>query len=597
MRSASRRWPAVDRLSTTLRDLLLRRPGGLGVRFGAAARAQSEREHGGDGERASHAVQSVAAASIELVHGRLGSAQRGGRRLPSLPPSRRVARAGRAREAGGVPRLGLLGPADAGLRRPGRARADPRARARRARRQPHRPDLHRRPLGRLPVRVAAPGRARQPGRVGRRAATGWSCTARTSSPRCAARRRPTCRRRRSARTARSGSSARSRCCPRSTSSSASAASRGRARCGCAPRSAARRCRGRSRSSATASSPTASRGRCSAAFTPSQQNTFTGKLTPPMMDAVMRQAHDAGLGRVRRYADILRSPYVAMLVARRCSRGCRSASTRWRSSSTCASRRARSRSRASSRARWPPARPSARRCRGGSSTASARAACSSRSRSCTRIGLGAIVAFAELDAPTVVLVLCGFIAGFAIPPTSSVLRSMWSDLLEPRLHQAAYALDSTLIEVVFISGPLLTAAIAAIFSPAGALIVSAIAVVVGNVDLHRAAADEARRARGEARAPLPRRARLARRAHAGADLAADRRRARDPRGRHPGLQPRRGRRGRRGRAAGHLVLRQRRRRPALRHAAAQGGAVPLASAGRVAAAADADPARRSRRRCG
>ena len=96
-----------------------------------------------------------------------------------------------------------------------------------------------------------------------------------------------------------------------------------------------------------------------------------------------------------------------------------------------------------------------------------------------IGLGAIVAFAELDAPTVVLVLCGFIAGFAIPPTSSVLRSMWTDLLEPRLHQAAYALDSTLIEVVFISGPLLTAAIAAIFSPAGALIVSAIAVVVGN----------------------------------------------------------------------------------------------------------------------
>jgi MFS family permease len=96
-----------------------------------------------------------------------------------------------------------------------------------------------------------------------------------------------------------------------------------------------------------------------------------------------------------------------------------------------------------------------------------------------IGLGAIVAFAELDAPTVVLILCGFISGFAIPPTSSVLRSMWTDLLEPRLHQAAYALDSTLIEIVFISGPLLTAAIAAIFSPAGALIVSAIAVVVGN----------------------------------------------------------------------------------------------------------------------
>jgi MFS family permease len=92
--------------------------------------------------------------------------------------------------------------------------------------------------------------------------------------------------------------------------------------------------------------------------------------------------------------------------------------------------------------------------------------------------GAIVGFAELGAPTVVLLACGFTAGFAIPPTSSVLRSMWTDLLEPHLHQAAYALDSTMIELIFISGPLLTAAVAAVASPAGALIVSAIAVVTG-----------------------------------------------------------------------------------------------------------------------
>ena len=49
---------------------------------------------------------------------------------------------------------------------PARARADPRARARRARRQPHRPRVHRRPLGRLPVRRPAPHRLRQPADVG-----------------------------------------------------------------------------------------------------------------------------------------------------------------------------------------------------------------------------------------------------------------------------------------------------------------------------------------------------------------------------------------------------------------------------------------------
>ena len=95
-----------------------------------------------------------------------------------------------------------------------------------------------------------------------------------------------------------------------------------------------------------------------------------------------------------------------------------------------------------------------------------------------VALGAIVGFEELGAPTFVLILCGFIAGFAIPPTSSVLRSMWGDLVEPRLLQPAYALDSTMIELIFISGPLLTAAVATVTSPAGALIASAIAVLVG-----------------------------------------------------------------------------------------------------------------------
>jgi MFS family permease len=95
-----------------------------------------------------------------------------------------------------------------------------------------------------------------------------------------------------------------------------------------------------------------------------------------------------------------------------------------------------------------------------------------------VSLGAIVGLAELDAPAAALLVCGFGAGFAVPPTSSVLRSMWTELVEPRLHQAAYALDSTMIELIFISGPLLTALIAAIASPAGALIVSAVAVVVG-----------------------------------------------------------------------------------------------------------------------
>lgn len=95
-----------------------------------------------------------------------------------------------------------------------------------------------------------------------------------------------------------------------------------------------------------------------------------------------------------------------------------------------------------------------------------------------LALAAIVAFAELEAPAVVLLAFGFAAGGAIPPTSSVLRTMWTELVDARLHQAAFALDSTMIELIFISGPLLTAAIAAVASPAAALIISALAVVAG-----------------------------------------------------------------------------------------------------------------------
>jgi MFS family permease len=93
-------------------------------------------------------------------------------------------------------------------------------------------------------------------------------------------------------------------------------------------------------------------------------------------------------------------------------------------------------------------------------------------------LGAIVGLAELRAPAAALIVCGLLAGFMIPPTSAVLRSLWAGLLEPQLLQAAYALDSTMIELIFIGGPLLTAAIAALASPAGALIVSAVSVLAG-----------------------------------------------------------------------------------------------------------------------
>jgi MFS family permease len=97
-------------------------------------------------------------------------------------------------------------------------------------------------------------------------------------------------------------------------------------------------------------------------------------------------------------------------------------------------------------------------------------------------LGALVASGEAGAPLAVLIGFGFLAGFAIPPTSSVLRSMWPQLLreQPQLLQAAYALDSVMIDLIFVLGPLLTAVIAAALAPPAALVVSAASVVAGTL---------------------------------------------------------------------------------------------------------------------
>jgi MFS family permease len=97
-------------------------------------------------------------------------------------------------------------------------------------------------------------------------------------------------------------------------------------------------------------------------------------------------------------------------------------------------------------------------------------------------LGALVVSTEAGASTAVLVVCSLVAGFAIPPTSSVLRAMWPSLLRERqdLIQAAYALDSVMIELIFVLGPLVTAVIATALAPQVALIVSAVSVMAGTI---------------------------------------------------------------------------------------------------------------------
>lgn len=98
------------------------------------------------------------------------------------------------------------------------------------------------------------------------------------------------------------------------------------------------------------------------------------------------------------------------------------------------------------------------------------------------GLVLVWVLGAAGAPTLAIVASSFLAGTAIPPLSSVLRSRWPYLLEgdPDLIPGAYALDSVMIELIFIAGPLVVTAIVAAAGPEYALAVSAACVLLGTM---------------------------------------------------------------------------------------------------------------------
>jgi predicted MFS family arabinose efflux permease len=94
------------------------------------------------------------------------------------------------------------------------------------------------------------------------------------------------------------------------------------------------------------------------------------------------------------------------------------------------------------------------------------------------GLVSIWLAGEAGVPVALLAALSLAAGASLPPVSSVLRSRWPYLLPGELLAGAFALDSVMIEVIFVTGPLITTVVVATVGPQYALIVSAASVLVG-----------------------------------------------------------------------------------------------------------------------
>lgn len=97
-----------------------------------------------------------------------------------------------------------------------------------------------------------------------------------------------------------------------------------------------------------------------------------------------------------------------------------------------------------------------------------------------VTLAGLVLAQERGASVAALIGCGLLIGVSVPPTGAVVRSLWPRLVEPEVVRAAYALDTVMIEVVFIVGPVVTGVLAATTTAAAALVLSAAGAVVGSL---------------------------------------------------------------------------------------------------------------------
>jgi MFS family permease len=99
-----------------------------------------------------------------------------------------------------------------------------------------------------------------------------------------------------------------------------------------------------------------------------------------------------------------------------------------------------------------------------------------------IATGGLIGLTETGAPTVALVACGLLGGFAVPNVGGALRAIWPELMRRReaLMPTAFALDSVALEFLFTAGPLIAAVIVAVASPVAALALSAACSLAGTL---------------------------------------------------------------------------------------------------------------------
>jgi MFS family permease len=98
------------------------------------------------------------------------------------------------------------------------------------------------------------------------------------------------------------------------------------------------------------------------------------------------------------------------------------------------------------------------------------------------GIVSLLALGHAGAPAGALVAVAVATGALYPPSASVLRARFPELLRsaPALLPGAYALDSVMLEITFVVAPLLVVLVVALLGASAALVVSAVLVFTGTI---------------------------------------------------------------------------------------------------------------------
>lgn len=98
-----------------------------------------------------------------------------------------------------------------------------------------------------------------------------------------------------------------------------------------------------------------------------------------------------------------------------------------------------------------------------------------------IALTGVVVAAAGGAGTIALIVLSAVSGALLPPIAPAVRALLRDLLnDPQLRESAYALESVIQELIWITGPLLVGGVVAAASPSAAVLACAAVTVVGTL---------------------------------------------------------------------------------------------------------------------